>query len=613
MVEWEYALKAGKTDGSARQFHANGAPQYTGDFKDDQRTGTHVEYHANGQKAEEYSYVAGKGEGGWKNWHPNGKVSKEGTLKAGSPIGEVRTYDEWGTLRKIERYGEGGKLQGLREEFNKNGSRHMDMEYKNDLLVRYVYYGLDGKVLGQGTRSKGKFQLKGYHPDGTVRVEGLYLDEGAKDGLWKYYHPDGTLDSEENYAKGTETGIHKYFDEGGFLTRQDEYYEREGNTYRAYTRYFRSGQVSERGQMKGSNVEGVLRRFYANGTQRTIEYYVDGSREGWQEYFDPDGKRVYAERYDAGAIAERVDYDEQGVEYGRAVVPAGPFELVTKYPNGKVMQRLGMMNGWLHGKSIWLYPDGGTELEGSYLNGDRHGTWIHYHPNGKKRSETAYVMGEEEGEVKQYHMDGTIRFETTYRSGLREGASREYHANGKIAFLRVYENGEQHGPTVSYTYDGVPQMVRFYHKDDLVAYGSPAADGSVKDTIRLNLGLARLETRFPDGAVSRTMSYRNGAIDGEFIEYHANGQLMEKTMNKAGQVEGTSMEYYPNGKTMESLPYVDGQLHGERIIYWDNGQVRERVTYVHGQMHGPWTVHDRTGKRLATYRMRNDDVVEIGK
>lgn len=613
MVEWTYALKAGKTDGPVRQTRADGSLQYEGTFTNGDRIGKHLEHHITGVPQSEITYVDGKGDGPLLTWHPSGAKKQEATLKAGTIVGERRSFDEWGTLREVERFGENGKLQGLYEDYNPDGTKASVMDYNRGLLMRYTYYSREGKVLSEGTRSKGRFQFKGYNADGGLRVEGIYLDEGLKDGPWKYYQPDGTIDFEEDFDKGKEIGVHKYYDAGGVLARQDEHYEKDGTPYSKFTRQFRSGQAREIGFFKNGTVEGVLRRFFPDGALRSEEYYADGDQLGWQDYFDSKGKRVYSERIDEGAIAERVNYDSEGVEYERILVAPGAFEMVAHYPNGKVMLRLQMMNGWLNGKAAWYYPDGKLETEGAHLNGKKHGAWTSYHPNGKKRSEVSYVLGEEDGSSKRYQADGSLLSETTYRMGREEGVAREFHHTGKISFLREYQHGELHGRVISHTHDGVPQLVRFYHKGQMVAYGSPMADGSVKDTVRLSGGIRQIESHFPDGTLSRRMTYRNGELDGIFEEYHANGQLMEKAEYKIGDVQGTSTEYHANGKVMETIPYVNGVVHGERVVYWDNGQVRERMNYVQGQLHGPWSQHDRTGKRLALYQMRNDDIIRIGE
>jgi antitoxin component YwqK of YwqJK toxin-antitoxin module len=154
-------------------------------------------------------------------------------------------------------------------------------------------------------------------------------------------------------------------------------------------------------------------------------------------------------------------------------------------------------------------------------------------------------------------------------------------------------------------------MARFYIKDRLWAYGSPATDGSVSDTVRVKEGLDSLLTRFANGDSARSMRYRNGELDGEFREYHANGQLMESTMYLAGLETGPTREYHANGQLMILEPHVDGVIHGERVVYWDNGKVRERTQYLQGTQHGTRMLFDRTGKRIVTYHMRNDGIVRI--
>jgi antitoxin component YwqK of YwqJK toxin-antitoxin module len=157
------------------------------------------------------------------------------------------------------------------------------------------------------------------------------------------------------------------------------------------------------------------------------------------------------------------------------------------------------------------------------------------------------------------------------------------------------------------------QLVRFYHKGSLVGYGKRGADGSVTDTIPLGAGLAHIEATFPDGKPSRNMTYRNAELHGEFIEYHANGRMMEQANYRAGTVEGESRSYHSNGQLQSTTPYVDGLMHGEHVVMDENGKVRERITYKHGLKHGPWVKYDSNGRVLVTYRMRSNDVVEIIK
>src|SRR5690606_32852112 len=227
---------------------------------------------------------------------------------------------QWGAPTHLYRYDDQGRLQGVAEEFNGDGTRSAEFEYNKDLLVRYRFYHRDGRVLSEAKRVKGKFDLKGHHPDGGVRVEGTYLDEGAKDGVWKYYFPDGTLDSEESHAKGVATGTQYHYRSDGTKSGEDVAYERNGVAYQSYTRYYPSGAVRQQGQWKGNVLEGVVRAYHPDGNPESVNYYRNGEHHGWQDYYDPGGVPHYSERKENGFLLERVTYDGEGNEYERVHV-----------------------------------------------------------------------------------------------------------------------------------------------------------------------------------------------------------------------------------------------------------------------------------------------------
>ncbi len=610
-VEWTYTMVKGKAHGTGRQLYANGALRYEGEYVNDERQGLHTTMHSNGNKHKVYTYVDGNLNGPFQEWHANGQLAAEGAMKAGNLTGEAKNYDEWGTLTLVRRYDDQGRLQGVRESYNNDGTRYMDMEYNKDLLIRYKYYDRTGKVLGEGTRSKGKFNFKGYHPDGGVSVEGTYLDEGSKEGEWKYYFEDGSLDTQENFKNGELSGEQLHYRADGTVLAEYDAYERNGIHYRAFKRFYPSGNVRQSGAQKGTATEGEFRRYYPDGTLETSEYYVDDSRDGWQDFLDPAGKLLYSELIMDKAYVERINYDDDGNEYEHIRVQPGKSEMVQHYPGGAVMARFPILNGFFHGTTTWYYPDGSIELQGENVNGDREGKWTRFHPNGKKAYEREYTMGTLTGTERRWYYDGELHMETPYKDGMKHGTVKEYDMRGKISQTEEFEYGEYHGSRINYTHDGKPQMVRFYFKDRLVGYGSPAADGTVKDTVALGAGLVHLETRFPDGTLARKMSYRNGGIDGEFTEYHANGKLMKRVNYRGGSIDGASTEYFSTGQEHIVIPYVDDRKHGEQRIYWEDGKLREQLTWLNGEQQGPHMVYDRSGKKLVTYRMRSDDVQEI--
>jgi len=611
--EWTYALKEGITEGTVKQQYNTGGTAFIGEYINDLRSGTHNEMYPDGAKKSSYSYTEGKGNGAYTKWSADGMLSEEGTLKNNVIIGERKTYDQWGTLDVLMRFDEQGRAQGTRVENNDEGNPFVEMEYNKDLLIRYSYRDRTGKVIGEGTRSKGRFDLKGYNMDSGLRVEGVYLDEGQKDGKWKYYQADGTLENEENFKNGEPDGKQLFYSEDGSNFGFDENYSRNDITYTAFERYYRDGKMLYEGQIKGDNNDGAYRRYYPDGTLDQDLYYVAGRFHGWQVYYDVDGKKIYATRYENGTMMEQINYDRDGNAYETVVVTPGAFEFVQHHYNGAVRSRWAVMNAMLNGKATWYYPDGSVEVEGEFLNGDRHGKWTGYHTNGKKSYEREYVMGNSIGQYTQWFANGTMQSETPYVAGYVSGLAKEYHDNGKISFQRNYGYGNYHGDHSSYTLNGEPQMVRFYHKGRLYAYGSPTADGTVKDTIHVSSGIANCTSTFPDGTKARQINFRNGEIDGKFIEYHANGKVMESAEYQVGQIVGEHEEFYADGTPKQTTPYVAGLKHGEQIAYWNTGKVKEKRNFKFGEEQGLRTFHDQTGKLLATFDVRDNDVVEIIK
>lgn len=610
---WTYALTNDEADGPMKEFYPDGTLKFEGQYTKGKRTGTFTNYYINGNKADQYTFVDGLAQGPFTKWDQNGTVIEEGTWSKGMYTGENKEYDAWGTLRTLARFNDQGRLHGIKQEYDRDGRVNFETEYKNGLLVRYADLDPTGKILGQGTRSKGKFDFQGFHANGQKRVSGTYLDEGAKDGKWLYYSADGTLESEENFDKGELKGEQKYYDEGGVLTSTTKEYDRNGATYRSFVSYYPSGAVKELSQKKGDNFEGVVTEHAPNGKVISVEYLNEGKRDGWQSYYDIDGVLDRAELIQNGIVVERVNYDQNGQEYERIRTLPGNFELVQHHPDGSVRSKLKMVNSKLHGPALWTLPNGTKDVEGTFLNDERDGKWTFYHENGKKRLEQQYRYGKLVGASTEFFDDGTVESVYTYVDGRVHGPAKEFHYNGKPAMTIEYAYGVRHGVYTTYAYDGTPQMVRFYVKGDLVGYGSPDATGAVKDTIPLAAGAIALRTQFADGTVSREIAYRNEEVDGDFKEYHPNGKVMEEATYKVGNIQGNMTSYYASGKVHVVSPYGEGGLHGVWKEFRENGNLKETETFVHGRSHGEHTFYDANGKVLVTYLVRDNDVVGIRK
>jgi hypothetical protein len=93
------------------------------------------------------------------------------------------------------------------------------MRYPNGIIQMKGYYAggkregewvaffPSGKTQSEGFFTHGKRDHKAivYYEDGKKMYEGSYKD-GVMTGIWKYYNPDGTLSKEMNYNEKKENG-----------------------------------------------------------------------------------------------------------------------------------------------------------------------------------------------------------------------------------------------------------------------------------------------------------------------------------------------------------------------------------------------------------------------
>ncbi len=74
-----------------------------------------------------------------------------------------------------------------------------------------------------------------------------------------------------------------------------------------------------------------------------------------------------------------------------------------------------------------------------------------------------------------------------------------------------------------------------------------------------------------NGLNKLSVSYSNGLIEGDIIEYFSNDNISFKGTMKSGSCDGVFKFYYPSGKIKAIRNYISGQLQGEQLNYYENG------------------------------------------
>ena len=95
-------------------------------------------------------------------------------------------------------------------------------------------------------------------------------------------------------------------------------------------------------------------------------------------------------------------------------------------------------------------------------------------------------------------------------------------------------------------------------------------------------------------------NYMNGKFEGEWIEYHENGQLKIKRNYKDGKLEGKSLWYHKNGQLESKGNFKDDEKEGEWLHYRSNGKLWRKYYYKDGKKDGRWTWYDTYGNVVRT-------------
>ncbi len=122
----------------------------------------------------------------------------------------------------------------------------------------------------------------------------------------------------------------------------------------------------------GLPLNGMLRKYYADGVAREDITYANGIKNGVARHYYPDGKQQAYMVYQNGVL-------EGGVS--------------TYYNSGNTEYETAYVHGVMHGVRKGYYEDGTLMLEGEYINGAKNGRERRYYADGKLKSEIVFDMG----------------------------------------------------------------------------------------------------------------------------------------------------------------------------------------------------------------------------
>lgn len=608
--------KAGKRNGKGQSYYPNGKTDLSYEYIDDKATGEfigyyesgelynksiykndllegpYVEYHANGKLRAKGNYVNNQSEGEWNYYYSNGQPEKTGHFKAGNSVGDWTFYDKHGNVIEKRNINAANEFHGD-DTFYADGKVSAVKTYKNDVLVKLVYYTPEGKELGKFENSNGTFTSKSYYTHGQLSAEGGYK-KGKPEGTWKYYQPEGRKLSEYTFVNGLVQGEAVEYHRNGQKKYIFQYVDDRMHGY--YQEFYPNGKIKEEGWMQDGEREQQWLTYYPDGIVESDAYYLNGELTGDYMEYNADGKIGAVTTYNNGRIENLLSYNSKGEVITRKHDEENKQVYETFYASQKLQSQFVIQCGNYTGTATRWYPDGSVHYTYSLTGGKRNGVYKNHEINKQLTSEVLYVNGKREGMWKSYYSDGQLDYTGKYVQDESDSTWIFYFMHGKVASTIQYAKDERNGIARFNSPEGTPVLEKLYSENDLIAYRAANATGGFGAWIPFTANTTIIKATYPNGATAFEEQYKDGTLDGTKRIYFSNGKLYSEYNYKYGDYEGTYTIYYPNGKVREKGEYKDDEFHGIVEEYYEDGTLMKQETFLRGIRNGKAVVNKKGAK-----------------
>lgn len=595
----------GDAEGPYQSFHRNGQLEIEMNLVKNKIEGVRKTYFPNGQLETEYTYKNGERDGAFKTYYANGQLEESGTMIMGKMNGENIEYYSNGILLSKGTYDESGKENGTVTKFDTEGKKYIEFTFKKGSLEKIVTFDKDEKVVKTIEKSGKKIEFENYYATRRLNVKGT-INNGSRDGLWKYYDNYGNLKTTEYYVNGQlEDTVVGYFANGKVSYKTTF---RKGDRNGLYLSYNQHGELITEGVYLNDEPANDWYEYYDNGQLKEEFSFKDGDRHGIEKNYAVNGKLDNYTVYSEGKIISSVYLDTLQNEMLRFGEFNGQIKL--RDPLNSYDRFVGNYNNGINtGLTTWYDGPGKKEVEGKYINSRREGTWTWYFLSGKVSKTVEYKNGEIHGKYIEYHENGKLKFEGTYVNGELEGVAKNYYDNGKLEFEATYFNGKRHGKATSYGYDGSVQQFRHYVQGALLAYSYLDKTGKEVTPIEFGKGEQQYTCYYQNGQKSVEQTRLNGILNGNYKEFYPSGKIFSDQTYVYGDQEGKATYYYENGNKKLESEYRYDELHGLEVMYYSNGAMMRSTQYLFGKRHGVCNEYNEAGKLIKTHFYYNDELI----
>ncbi len=118
-------------------------------------------------------------------------------------------------------------------------------------------------------------------------------------------------------------------------------------------------------------------------------------------------------------------------------------------------------------------------------------------------------------------------------------------------------------------------------------------------------GFSSIVIKDGDGKVKEEGEMMNDQREGNWLTYHAKGDVKTVTSYVNGKKQGLFLHFNQSGQLTRKARYSNGLLHGESRKF-ENKKLKEIIAYENGQRNGIHATFYSNGNRLMELEFKND-------
>lgn len=392
-------------------------------------------------------------------------------------------------------------------------------------------------------------------------------------------------------------GFNKFYDENGKISSEGLINEGKPDGY--WKTYFNNGKIKSEGNRKNFELDSLW-KFYNNEGIIVLEFnYKGGKKNGFKKSFDTKEGYLISEEnylddikqgptnyyYKGKKIHQKINFDK-GKEEGFAFEFALDSNIitVTEYKLGfiKKQEKINRRDKNNLKQGMWknFYESGILKNECNYSDDKKNGFYKEYSLSGSLLNTEKYVKGELQKDVPEltkldmkteYYQGGNIKYYGGFKNGVAEGVHRDYAITGEVTNAKIYKDGVL-------TAEGI--LDDFGHEQ-----------GQWKEY-------------HPNGQIKSKGEYKDGKRINDWVFFYSNGKIEQKgNYDKKGRAQGIWIWYYDDGKILREENYVDDLQEGIMVEYGDTGNVITKGNYIEGLKEGPWIYEIGDYKETGEYKL----------